>query len=93
MTLVGIGVASAILAWLTVVVALVGALAAVALLGRVVRPALEIERYAKDILDAGLAIARNLDGADELARSRELATSVTQGVGRHTERLGGGAVG
>jgi hypothetical protein len=75
-TLVGIGVANAILAWLTVVVALVGALAAVALLGRVVRPALEIERYSRDILASGVAIAGNLDGVDELERTGEAAAAV-----------------
>ena len=47
-----------------------------ALFNRVVRPALEINRYAKDILDGGIGIAKNLDGVDELAKTRELATSV-----------------
>lgn len=76
MSVLAIGVGNAILAWLTIGVALVGALAAVALLHRVVQPALEIDRYANDTLEAGLAIARNVDGLDELARTRELATAV-----------------
>jgi len=79
-TPVAIATGNAILAWLVVVVALVGALAAVALLTRVVEPALEIERYAGHILEAGTAIARNLEGADELVRTRELSTSVSQRV-------------
>ena len=47
-----------------------------ALFNRVVRPALEIMRYAEDILDGGIGIAKNLDGVDELARTRELALSL-----------------
>ena len=90
MTVLAIGVGTAILAWATVAIALVGALAAVALLTRVVQPALEIKRYAEDTLEAGLAIARNLDGADELARTRELALTVPQRASRYLERVGGG---
>ena len=48
----------------------------VALFQRVTRPAREIDRYADDILDAGLGIARNLDPLDELERTRELAEAV-----------------
>jgi hypothetical protein len=51
-------------------------LVVLALFNRVVRPALEIQRYARDILDGGIGIAKNLDGVDELARTRDLATSV-----------------
>lgn len=83
-----LGTAPSILAWLTIAVALVGALAAVALLYRVIQPALEIERYARDILDSGLAIARNLDGVDELARTRELATAVPELGGAYLEGQG-----
>ena len=39
-------------------------------------PALEIDRYAKDILDGGIGIAKDVDGVDELARTRDLVTSV-----------------
>ena len=48
----------------------------VGLFNRVMEPAREIDRYAADILDAGLAIARNLDGADELERTLELGGAV-----------------
>jgi hypothetical protein len=51
-------------------------LVVLALFNRVVRPALEINRYAEDILDGGIGIAKNLDGVDELARTRELALSL-----------------
>lgn len=89
MTLLAIGVGNAILGSITVVVALIGAVAAVALLTRVVQPAREIERYAEDILEAGVAIAGNVDGVDELARTRELATSVPGLVSRYLGRPGG----
>lgn len=88
--LIALGTAPSILAWVTVAVALVGALAAVGLLYRVVQPALEIERYSGDILEAGLAIARNLDGVDELARTRELATAVPELGAAYLERQRGG---
>ncbi len=47
-----------------------------ALFNRVVRPALEIDRYAKDILAGGIGIAKGVDGVDELAKTRDLVTSV-----------------
>lgn len=88
MTLLAIGVGNAILGSITVVVALVGAVAATALLGRVAQPARETERYAEDILESGLAIAGNMDGVDELARTRELATSVPGLASAYLRRFG-----
>jgi hypothetical protein len=66
----------AVLAWIGLAVGLVIAVAVVALLQSVLRPVLEIRSYADDILQAGVGIATNLDGVDELARTRELATAV-----------------
>jgi hypothetical protein len=43
---------------------------------RVVRPALEIDRYAKDILAGGIGIAKGVDGVDELAKTRDLVSCV-----------------
>lgn len=63
----------------------------VGLLNRVLRPALEIQRYADDILDAGLAIARNLDGADELGRTREVAIAAPGLALAYLDRLGAGS--
>jgi hypothetical protein len=51
-------------------------LTVLALFNRVVRPALEIDRYAKDILAGGIGIAKGVDGVDELAKTRDLVTSV-----------------
>lgn len=88
MLLLALGTAPTILAWVTIAVALVGALAAVALFYRVVQPALEIERYAGDILEAGSAIARNLEGVDELERTRKLASLLPALSAAYLERRG-----
>jgi hypothetical protein len=66
----------AVLAIVGLSLGLVVALLVVALFNRVMIPALEIERYAEDILEAGVGIAKNLDDVDELMRTRELATAV-----------------
>jgi len=67
---------TAILSLIGLALGLVILLVVLALFNRVVRPALEIDRYARDILDGGIGIAKNLDAVDELARTRDLATSV-----------------
>jgi hypothetical protein len=66
----------AVLAIVGLSLGLVVAVLVVALFNRVMIPALEIERYAEDILEAGVGIAKNLDDVDELVRTRELATAV-----------------
>ena len=48
----------------------------VALFNRVVIPAVEIKRYARDVAEAGGRIASNLDIGDELARTRQLAAAL-----------------
>jgi hypothetical protein len=75
-TVVALSTAGQILAWIGLALGAVVLLLVIALLNRVIRPALEIERYSRDILDAGLAISKNLDDADEIVRTRELATAV-----------------
>ena len=60
----------------------------VALFGRVTTPAAEIDRYAKDILDAGLAISANLEGLEELERTHQLATAVPGLAVAYLEKLG-----
>jgi hypothetical protein len=86
-TLLAVSTGIAILALIGLAVGLVLALVVVALFNRVVRPALEIDRYASDILEAGVGIARNLDGVDELARTRELATAVPGLAVAYLDRL------
>jgi hypothetical protein len=73
---VAVSTGIAVLSLIGLALGLVILLVVLALFNRVVRPALEIDRYAKDILDGGLGIAKNLDGVDELARTRELATAI-----------------
>ena len=74
--IVGVSTGTAVLSLVGLALGLVILLLVVALFNRVVRPALEIMRYAEDILDGGIGIAKNLDGVDELARTRELALSL-----------------
>ena len=74
--IVAVATGVAILALIGLALGLVILLVVLSLFNRVVRPALEIDAYAKNILDGGLGIARNLDGVDELARTRDLAVGV-----------------
>ena len=68
----------AVLAWIGLALAL-GAVVQVAfLLNRVLRPLREIKRYADEIEAAGLAITRNLEGADEALRTRELTQALPE---------------
>jgi hypothetical protein len=91
MILLVIGTGDAILAWIGLALGLIIALLVVALLNRVVRPALEIRHYADEILAAGLGIATNLDGVDDLARTRELATAVPGLATAYLHKLQGGS--
>ena len=76
MTPLAISTGSAILAWIGLGLGLVVAALVLALFNRVLRPLLEIERYAEDILDAGVKIATNLDDLEEIERTRALAGAV-----------------
>jgi predicted RNA methylase len=60
----------------------------VALFNRVMTPAQEIDRYATDILDSGLAIARNLDGVDALEQTRDLGAAVPGLALAYLDKLG-----
>ena len=75
-------------AWIGLAAGAVVAGVVVLLFNRVVRPALEIKRYADDILAAGLAIAKNLDGIDEAVRTRELTNALPGLAVAYLERLG-----
>jgi len=77
-----------VLAWVGLGLGLVVALLVVWLFDRVVRPTLEIERYSRAILDAGLGITRNLDGVDEAVRTRDLAVSVPGLAVAYLQKLG-----
>jgi hypothetical protein len=76
MTPLAISTGIAVLALIGLALGLVVLLVVLALFNRIVRPAMEIDGYAKDILAGGVGIAKGVDGVDELARTRELVTSV-----------------
>lgn len=76
MALLAVSTGAAVLAIVGLALGLVVAVVVVLLFNRIMIPALEIERYAEDILEAGVGIAKNLDDVDELVRTRELATAV-----------------
>lgn len=76
MSMLAMATGDVIVAWIGLALGLVIAVVALALLQAVLRPLLEVGRYAEDTLEAGLGIARNLDPVDELAHTRELATAV-----------------
>jgi len=77
-----------VFAWLGLALGLVVAVAVVWLFDSVMRPVREIDRYAADILDAGLGIARNLDGVDEAVRTRDLAVAVPGLAVGYLQKLG-----
>lgn len=62
----------------------------IGLFNRVVRPAREIEHYAEHVLDAGLGICRNVDGADELVRTQALGRAVPGLAVAYLDRVKGG---
>ena len=77
---------SVVLAWIGLVLLLVVAVVVLILLESVRRPVAEIDRYAKHILDAGVGIAKNLDGAEELNRTHALATAVPDPAVRYLRK-------
>ncbi len=87
-TVLAIGTGLAILAWIGLILGLVVAGLVVALFNRTMRPLLEINEYAKDILAGGIGIARGVDGLDRLARTRELASGMPDLVNSYSRRRG-----
>ncbi|MFN2388980.1 MAG: hypothetical protein ABR575_05170 [Actinomycetota bacterium] len=57
------------------------------LLNRVLRPAVEIGRYADDVLEHGVILIAHLDATDELVKTRDLVKKVGAGVGRYGAAL------
>ncbi len=79
-----------LLAWFGLLNGLGAAVTLLLLLNRTLRPVNEIRRLADDILDAGLGIARNLDGVDEALRTRELAQRLPRSARTALDRVAGG---
>ena len=88
MTVLAISTGSAVLAWVGLGLGAVVLALVVGLFNRIMRPAIEIRRYADDILEAGVGIGRNLDGVDELSRTHALANAVPDLAGAYLARLG-----
>lgn len=76
MSMLAVSTGISILALIGLAVGLMVALIVLHLFSSVVRPALEIDGYASDILDAGVGIATNVDGVDGLVRTQELTSAV-----------------
>lgn len=57
------------------------------LLNKVMRPVVEIGRYADDVLEHGVILIASLDATDELLKTRELVKKVGAGVGRYGAAL------
>jgi hypothetical protein len=88
MTFLALETAESVLAVIGLALGLVVAGLVVGLFNRVVRPALEIQRYSEDILEAGLGIGRNLDGVDELAKTHALVMAVPDLAVAYLKKLG-----
>ena len=56
-------------------------------LNRVLRPTMEIDAYAKDVLEHGVALTAALDDIPKLRRTQELAGSARQSAGRYVSAL------
>ena len=82
----------AILAIIGLILLLVVAAVVVILFNRTMRPALEINAYADDILQGGLGIARNLDAVEELERTRQLAARASDLAAGYLERARGSRI-
>ena len=88
MTLLAMSTGSIVLAWIGIVLLLVVAVVVLGLLENVRRPVDEVDAYASDILEAGVGIAKNLDGVEQLARTRELALAVPGLAVRYLKKAG-----
>lgn len=77
-----------ILWWIANVLALLVVVPVVVLLAnRVVRPAVEIQRYADDILEHGVGLTQNLEPVPALLDTRVLVAEVTANAVRYVTAL------
>lgn len=79
---------AAVLALLGLALGLAVLLVVLNLFNRIVSSALEIDGYAKDILEGGVGIATNLDAVDDLVTTRNLATAVPGLAVAYLQKLG-----
>ena len=77
-----------VLWWIVNAVALLVVVPVVILLAnRVIRPAVEIQRYADDILEHGVGLTQNLEPVPALLDTRDLVTEVTGHAVRYVTAL------
>ena len=57
------------------------------LANRVIRPAVEIQRYADDILEHGVGLTKNLEPVPALLDTRSIVTDVTANAVRYVTAL------
>ena len=88
MTPLAVSTGSAVLAWIGLALGVVVLLVVIVRFTQIMRPAKEIDRYASDILTAGVGIATNLDAVDELELTRALATAVPGLAVAYLRKLG-----
>ena len=88
MSILAVTTGQAVLAWIGIALLLVVAVVVLVLLENVRRPVAEIDRYATDILKAGVGIATNLDGAEQLVKTHALATAVPDLAVAYLRKLG-----
>lgn len=87
MSVLAISTAESVLALIGLALGVVVLVVVIGLFNRIMRPASEIRRYADDILAAGVGIARNLDGVDELQKTHALGSAVPGLAGAYLKKL------
>jgi len=88
MSVLAVSSGVAALALIGLVLGVVVLLVVIALFARVLRPAREINLYARAILTAGVGIATNLDGVEHLSRTRALSRAVPDLAVAYLRKLG-----
>ncbi|HVL97610.1 MAG TPA: hypothetical protein VM266_17275 [Solirubrobacteraceae bacterium] len=88
MSVLAVSTAGAVLAIVGLVLGVVVLAVVIALFQRIMAPAREIDSYAKDILQAGVGIATNLDGVEQLATTRRLGGAVPGLAVGYLKKLG-----
>lgn len=59
----------------------------VSLLNRILRPAVEIKKYADDVLEHGVNLIAHLDATEDLLKTRDLVKEVGGGVNQYGQSL------
>lgn len=89
MTPIALTTGESVLSIIGLVVGLPVLVLVIALFNRFMSPLLEIKGYADDILEHGVAIARNVDGVDHLGRTLELGGALPGLAGAYLDKLKG----